>query len=308
MPIAGGTGPLSLDYIGQDPGHVWIPFVAASSGAVAVFDTTKGTFAIVPGFKTVEREGHGQKRAMGPSSVSAGDGVVYVGNRGTAEICVIDATKLSVGKCLKLSSSPDGVAYVAAAHEVWVTTPADHSLTVLDASKKDTLKVKTTIKVDGDPEGYAVDAENGLFFTNLEDKNRTLEIDVKTHRIVATWSPSCGADGPRGIAVDGHRKLVIVACTDHLQVLDAGHDGAPLGQLDTGAGVDNIDLVGSLVYAAAGKSARMTIARVDDHGALSVVASGTTSDGARNAVADKDGKAYVVDGKNALLLVVQPSH
>src|SRR5208283_4059888 len=63
----------------------------------------------------------------------------------------------------------------------WVTTPQNQTLTVLDASKPDTLKAKTTIKLEGDPEGYAVDASRGLFFTNLEDKNKTVVIDVASH-------------------------------------------------------------------------------------------------------------------------------
>src|ERR1700690_4605854 len=37
------------------------------------------------------------------------------------------------------------------------------------------------IKTDGSPECYAVDAAHGVFYTNLEDKNRTLAIDIKTH-------------------------------------------------------------------------------------------------------------------------------
>jgi hypothetical protein len=305
LPITGATGPIFLDYIARDHDHVWAPFVSGSDGVVEVFDTTKSEFTAISGFKTAERDNHGKKRTVGPSSVSIGDGVAYVGNRGTSEVCVVDAVKLKIGKCLKLGTAPDGVAYIAALHEVWVTTPGDHSLTILDASKKETLKLKTTIKVDGDPEGYASVDDGSFFFTNLEDKNKTLRIDTKTHQVTATWSPNCGADGPRGIAADPHGKFVIVACTDHLQTLDASHDGAPLSQLDTGAGVDNIDFIGSVVYAAAGKSARMTIARVDDHGAFSLLASGATSDGARNAVGSADGKAYVVDGKNAQLLVVQ---
>ena len=32
---------------------------------------------------------------------------------------------------------------------------------------------------DGEPEGYAVDAQRALFYTNLEDRDRTLAIDVQ---------------------------------------------------------------------------------------------------------------------------------
>jgi hypothetical protein len=90
-----------------------------------------------------------------------------------------------------------------------------------------------------------------------------------------------------------------------VQVLDAGHDGAPLGKLDTGAGVDNLDYLDDkgLLYVAASRAARLTVARVDDKGQLAVVATGETAEGARNAVADANGRAYLVDGAGARLFV-----
>ena len=39
----------------------------------------------------------------------------------------------------------------------------------------------------GEPEGFAVDDARGLFYTNLEDKDRTLAIDLKTRQITKTW-------------------------------------------------------------------------------------------------------------------------
>ncbi|MGH7270189.1 MAG: hypothetical protein ACREJ3_07125, partial [Polyangiaceae bacterium] len=190
---------------------------------------------------------------------------------------------------------------------VWVTNPKDHELTVLDASSPGSLVAKTTVKTDGAPEGYAVDDAHGLFFTNLEDKGSSLVIDVKTHKVKATWSAGCDAKGPRGIAFDGAHDFVIVACTDHVQVLDAGHGGTPLGKLDTGSGVDNIDFAGGKLYVAAGKAAKLTVATIDDKGGLTVVATGATSEGARNAVADANGNVYVADSEGARILVFTPS-
>jgi len=85
------------------------------------------------------------------------------------------------------------------------------------------------------------------------------------------------------------------------------HAGAPLGKLDTGAGVDNIDYAAAsgLLYAAAGKVARLTVAHVSDRGDFSVVASGETAAGARNAVADAHGDVYVADPQAGRLLVLR---
>ena len=305
MALPGATAPAALDYIAFEAAHsrVWVP--VGNTGSADVYDTAAGTFTRVDGFKTAEREFKGKKRTMGPSSVSIGDGFAYVGNRGGSEVCAVDLGTLKLGKCLKLPTSPDGVEYVASAKEVWVTTPKNQTVTVLDASKPDTLKAKTTIKLEGDPEGYAVDASRGLFFTNLEDKNKTVVIDIASHKPKATWTPDCGSDGPRGIAAEVAHGFVFVACTDHIDILDGAHDGAQLGKVDTGAGVDNIDWIEASrrLFVAAGKAAKVTVAQIDDKGAATVVASGSSTDGARNGVADASGNLYVADRTGARLLV-----
>lgn len=303
--LPGASGPTSLDYIVYERAHsrVWVP--AGGTGSVDVLDIPSGTFTRIAGFKTAERENHGKTRILGPSAASVGDGVVYIGNRATSEVCPIGATTLAPAPCITLPAPTDGVAYVASTKEVWVTTPREKALTILDASKPEALKPKAVIKVEGEPEGYGVDDARGLFFTNLEDADRTLAIDIKSRHVESTWNPHCGQAGPRGLAVDAARNFVIVACTDHVQVLDAGHGGAPLGMLDTGAGVDNIDYLAEkqLLYVAAGKVARLTIVHVDDKGQLAVVSTTVTSEGARNAVADASGNAYVTDPLGARLLV-----
>jgi len=301
--LPGANGPAFLDYIAYERGNsrVWVP--VGSTGSVDVFDVKSGTFQRIDGFKTEVREVNGKKRTYGPSAAAVGDGFVYVGNRATSEVCPVDVQTLKVGQCLKLATPTDGVAYVVSVKEVWVTTPKEQTLTVLDASKPGTVTLKTTVKTDGEPEGYAVDEARGLFFTNLEDKGPTVVIDVKTHKVKANWNASCGSDGPRGVAFDAAHDFVIVACTDHVQVLDAAHDGALLGKLEVGAGIDNIDFADGTIYAAAGKVAKLAVAKIDGKGQFTVVAAGATAEGARNAVADADGNVYVADSQGARLLV-----
>jgi DNA-binding beta-propeller fold protein YncE len=307
--LPGATGNAFLDYIAYERSarRVWVP--VGSTGSVDVLDTATASFTRVDGWKTVVREAGGRSRTMGPSAAFAGDGFVFIGNRATSEICAVDSKTLKPSKCLKLPLAIDGVAYVASVKEVWVTSPKDGILTILDASSPAQLAAKTTLKLAGEPEGYGVDEGRGLFYTNLEDKGGTVVIDVKTHKVRATWSAGCGSDGPRGLAVDAARSFVVVACTDHVQVLDAGHDGAKLGALDTGAGVDNIDYLDGkrLLYVAAGKAERLTVARLDDKGHLEIVATGATSPGARNAVADEAGNAYVADSPGARLWIFDGS-
>ena len=307
LPGASSSG-VSLDYLAYDRAHhrVWVP--AGETGAVAVGDVADDHLAIVPGFATAEIERHGTKRIVGPSSATVGDGVVYVGNRGDSSVCAIDAESLRVGACVTLASMPDGLAYVSSTHEMWATTPRDKSITILDATTAHALTVKATITLDGAPEGFAVDDTRGVFYTNLEDKDRTLTIDLTTRQVTRTWVPGCGQAGPRGLAIDRGLNVLVVACTDHLVVLDAGHQGARLSTMDVGDGLDNIDVLESRhdVYAAAARAVTLTIAHLDAQGGLSPRAIAPTRLGARNAVTTEDGVAYLTDAAEGKILVVAP--
>src|SRR6266446_6161417 len=176
-PIAlpSANGAVALDYFAYDPatGKVWVP--ASNLGSVVVIDEKTDAVSQVAGFKTGEIERRGRKVTLGPTAASIGDGVVYVGNRGDATLCWIDKSSLNRGECVSASSdhsiTPDGVLYVAATKEVWITTrpvsssnaEAAKALQVFDASDPRHLKWKTKIPLDGLGEGYAVDNGRGLF-------------------------------------------------------------------------------------------------------------------------------------------------
>jgi sugar lactone lactonase YvrE len=88
--------------------------------------------------------------------------------------------------------------------------------------------------------------------------------------------------------------------------LDGSHAGAPLGKLDSGAGVDNIEWSADkrLLYVGAAKSGKLVVMHADEHGQLSTTTSIATSEGARNAVVDAKGNVYLADGPHAQLVVV----
>jgi DNA-binding beta-propeller fold protein YncE len=299
-----------LDYLAIDRGRhrVWVP--AGGTGNAVVIDTKTQEIRTLKHFPTKEVERRGQKRLVGLSSATIGDGVVYVGNRADFSVCAVDARSLERRGCVTLPGSPDGLAFVAHTKEVWVTTPREQTIVVLDVSAPASPKVAASFKLEGDPEGYAVDDGRGVFYTNLEDKDRTLRIDVATRRVTATWMPACGEDGPKGLAIEPNGQLLMVACAEHVEVLDAGKDGAILSKLDTGDGVDNIDYLPAkrALYAAAGRAGTLTIAHLDTKGALQRTEAIPTAEGARNAVVSDDGVAYVADGPAGKILVVRPSH
>ena len=311
--LPGATGPVALDYFAYDraTGNVWVP--ASNIGSVDVIDEKADAVSQIGGFPTGEIERRGRKITVGPTAASIGDEVVYIGNRGNGTLCVVNARALARGECVPVSAArtvtPDGVVYVAATREVWVTlrvkagdnAPAK-SLDVFDASDPHHLKPKTKIPLDGLAEGYAVDNQRGLFYTNIEDTGSTVAIDVRTHKIVAKWNP--GSSDLQGLALDNPRRFLFVACGDHVVSLDAANDGKILDSLETGAGLDNIDYSpdAKILYAAASQAATLTIAEVGDDGKFHLKATVPTVKGARGVVAGKGETAYLIDPAEGRIL------
>jgi DNA-binding beta-propeller fold protein YncE len=304
--VPGAHGAVALDYFVYDraTGKLWVP--ASNTGNVDVIDEKTDSVSQVTGFRTGAIERRGRKIMLGPTAASIGDGVVYIGNRGDRTVCLINVNTLRRGECVPVSAdavTADGVAYVAATKELWITVrpapggsvEAAKSLQVFDASNPDHLKWKTKIPLDGLAEGYAVDKARGLFYTNVEDTGTTVVIDVRSRKIVTKWN--VGSTDLQGLALDTARKFLFVACGDHVVNIDAAHEGKVLDSLQTGAGLDNIDYSAEkkLLYAAASRAARLTIAEVGDDGKFHLRATVPTVKGARGVVAASDETAYLID-------------
>jgi len=321
LPLPGASGLVMLDYFAFDKSNhrVWVP--AANTGSVDVIDTATDEIRRVEGFSVKEVELRGKLRPVGPSSVAIGDGVVYVGSRADSKICTIDGRTLKTLDCIAfapasagMAAAPDGLIYIAATRELWATSgappigipAADRAIKILSASNPAKLTPAGKIPLPASAEGYAVDNVHGLFYTNLEESGQTAVIDVRKRTVVSNWH-SC--DDPSGVAVDSKRNFVFVACADHVIVLDASRAGKPLGSIATGAGVDNIDYVEdtSLLYVAAAEAAQLTIARVDDKGQPTAIATVPTKKGTRSVVAGPAGSAYLIDPYGGGMLKVKPN-
>ena len=292
--------PVVMDYLAADGARVWAP--GGNTGKVFLLDG--GKFRSVDGFATKPGRNN---MLMGPSAVTVGQGAVYVGNRGDSKIWAIDAKTLEKKGSVEMPSTPDGVFYVASTHEVWVTTPRDNTIQLLDVKDPAAPKWVGKIAAEG-PEGYAVDETKGIVYTNLEDKDATIAIDAKTRKVLSTWEHTCGKDGPRGLAVDAERGILFVGCaTQGLLALDS-KTGARKGRIETGEGVDNIDYLPAkrLVYATAGRSEKLTVAHLEDDGSLKTVSTTPVGKGCRVVVTTQDGTAYAADSTGGQLWVLKP--
>jgi DNA-binding beta-propeller fold protein YncE len=307
------TGAVALDYFAYDraAGKIWVP--ASNTGNVDVIDEKTDAVSEIAGFPTGDIERRGRKITVGPTAASVGDGVIYIGNRWNGTLCIIDAKTFARGECVPVSVdravTPDGVVYVAATREVWVTlrvktgdsAPAKN-FEIFDASDPHHLKPKTKIPLDNLAEGYAVDNQRGIFYTNIEDTGKTVAIDVRSHKVIATWNP--GSSDLQGLALNNPGSLLFVACGDHVVSIDAGHGGKVIDSITTGPGLDNIDYSADakLLYAAASQAASLTIAEVGDDGKFHLKATVPTVKGARGVVAGKGETAYLIDPAEGRIL------
>jgi DNA-binding beta-propeller fold protein YncE len=293
--------PVLMDYLAADGARVWIP--AGNTGKV--FLLTGGQFRSIDGFAT--KKGRGD-RLMGPGAATVGEGAVYVGNRGDSRIWAIDPRSMEKKGSAEMPSTPDGVFYVASTKEVWVTTPRERSLQILDVKDPLAPKLVGTMTTPGVPEGYAVDVRKGIVYTNLEDADRTLAIDARSRTVVSTWDSGCGKDGPRGIAIDSGRDVLFIACSSAGVMAVDAKTGARKGRLEAGDGVDNIDYLPSkrLLYASAGRSEKVTVAYLQDDGSVKPLVTARVGKGSRTVVATEDGTAYAADSGGGELWVLKP--
>jgi DNA-binding beta-propeller fold protein YncE len=124
------------------------------------------------------------------------------------------------------------------------------------------------------------------------------------HKIISRWQSGC--DEPRGLALDRARRFLFVACSDRVVALNAGESGKVAGSIVTGDGLDNIDYSETQhrLYAAASKTATLTVAAVDNNGRLTSIAVVPTTTGARGVVAGETGTAFVADPVRGRILKV----
>ena len=301
-----GGPPVGMDFLTYDreTNRVWVP--AGNTGNVDVVDVVTGKVTAIGGFVTAPARRSGRPR-MGPArppsvKVSFGSETgATINSPGTTLRRWLPRESSSCRPCRTALLTPKTT------HELWATTPADKTITITRVDGK-TPGPLATIKLEGAPEGYAVDDAKDSFYTNLEDKDRTLVIDIKTRKVLSNWPAGCGSKGPRGLALDTAHRWLFVACTNGMETLDLEHGGKLLGRITTGDGVDNpeYDARKRLLFIASGADGEIVIAHVDDKGVPQKIVSIPTAKGARNPVIDVHGNAYVEDSSNGRLLVIEP--
>jgi len=246
----------------------------------------------------------------GATAVSEGRGLLFVTDRTTRLLSLVDPASHAILASTPLGASPDYVRYVAATDELWVTEPSAAQIEIfaLAAQAPFTPSAVATVPVANGPESLVIDQSHGRAYTHRWQSS-TVVIDVKTRTTLAEWPNGCAAS--RGLAIDEARQHFIVACSEGtVAVLDAANGGRQLSSIAKGAGFDVIGYAPRLhhVYAAGSACGCLVILGVSGAGQISLLGRFSADGSTHCAVADDVGHAWVCDPDHGRLWRVDDAY
>jgi len=302
-----GRGGVGFDDLRYDATLDQVLAPGGRTGNVDLVDPSSQAVMPIAGFSAQPRFSGGHDD--GPTSADAGHGLIFVTDRTTRRLSVVDPATRAIVASVALASSPDYVRYVAPTGELWVTEPDQEQIEVftLPDAPKPIPKRAAVIVVKGGPESLVIDPQRQRAYTHLW-VGATVAIDLNNRTIVAQWPNGC--DGSRGIALDERRGWLFAGCAEGAAgVLDVDHDGQQLSNIRVGAGVDVIDYNPTLahLYLPGATSATMAIVGVSASGTLSLLGTIATARDAHCVAADTHATAWVCDPDHGQLLQITDS-
>ncbi len=173
----------------------------------------------------------------GVGTMDEGNGLVFVGDRSTSEVGVVDPSQGTVLTKVGLLGYPDYVRYVESTGELWVSEPFAGQIEILKGARDGVPVSDGVIPVPGGPEALVIDQRKGLALTMHLFAGEVVAIDVNTRQQVGLWQTGCGSSHGL-VAVDEEHGFVFPGCLEKARavVLDDGNDGAVLGEYDMNSG------------------------------------------------------------------------
>ena len=273
-------------------------------GSLALIDPDSQKVETIEGFS--ERTRYAGGHGSGLTSADAGRGLIYVTDRTSKLLDVLDGQTKEIVASAQLASGPDYVRFVPDNNEVWVTEPGAERIEIFTLPERATIAPTNTgfIAVPGGPESLIVGRRRA--FTHLWS-GKTLAIDLRSHKVVGRWSNGC--KGSRGIALDEKRGFLFAGCNEgKLSVLDL-NSGRRLGEASSGSGIDVIAYNQRLahVYLPGTNSGTLAVVGISSNGVAKVIKTIGTVVGAHCATVDDRDQVYVCDPAHGKILVFKDS-
>jgi DNA-binding beta-propeller fold protein YncE len=265
------------------------------TGTLDLVDPDTLAVTSISGFGTVADYSGGHDD--GPTSVDEGNGVLYVTDRTTGKLDVVDPAAGRVLASVALGAGPDYVRFVKSTNELWVTEPDAAQVEIFTLGPDQTVAPAhaAVVAVSNGPESMVIDNTRGRAYAHRWQAT-TVAVDLRTRAIVAEWQNGCAAS--RGIALDEARGFLFASCSEGTtSVLDAANDGRILSSMARGSGFDVIGYApqtGHLYLAGSSCGCLVTLG-VSAQGTLSFLSRVNASGSTHCAVADDAGHAWWCD-------------
>jgi DNA-binding beta-propeller fold protein YncE len=264
------------------------------SGNLYLVDPSSKAVEIVGGFS--KSGGYNGGHDDGPTSVDEGRGFLFVTDRTSVTLSVVDPKTKSILSSTPLAAHPDYVRFVEKTNELWVSEPAGDQIEIFSLSADPTPVPKSiaTIAVDNGPESLVIDEVHGRAYTHHWQKS-TVAIDLESRQLAGEWKNGCAAS--RGIDVDRDRGLLFAVCNEGtISVLDQS-DGHIIDSIARGSGYDvmGYDPVRRHLYVAGGACRCLTIFGVSETGHLEWLERFDAPKNTHCTVADDRGNAWICD-------------
>ena len=283
---------LSLSLFAQSALHVSDTFHIKSSGGwdYILADTASNKLYISHGTQVnVLDKNTGDSLGIIPNTMGIhGIALVHSLNKGftsngrSNNVTVFDLNSLQVTDSIATGLNPDAIFYDDYSKKIITCNGRSSNISVIDPA---TNKVVATIDVKGKPETAVSDGVGNIFINN-EDKSEIEVVDMKTMKLIHSWSIAPG-EAPSGLSIDRKTKRLFAGCDNKLlMVLDAT-DGKIVSQLPIGDGCDGtaFDAALQTVYSSNGEGT-LTVIKEISKDKFEVIKNLPTQRGARTLSVD----------------------
>jgi len=298
----GGEGGIGFDDFGFAPSIHRVLVPGGRTGKLMLIDPATQTTETLSGFSQGAEYGGGH--GEGITSADEGRGVIFVTDRSSKRLNVIDEQSRKIVATAPLSAGPDYVRFVSETNEVWVTEPRAQGIEVFslpDAGMPKPIHAGF-VEVPGGPESLVIDHSQKRAYTNLWS-DKSIAIDLRDRKIASRWPNGC--KGSRGIALDAQRGFLFVGCDEGKASVLGTTNGKQLGEASSGSGVDIIAYNPSRahLYLPGGDSATMATIGISADGKPSVLGTISTAHDSHCVATDDREHVYVCDPAVGRVLV-----
>ncbi len=296
--LPGGPPGIGFDDLRWSPelGKVIAP--GGRAGRVYLVDPDSSAVSVLGGFgETADYSGGHDD---GPTSADVGRGLLFVTDRTTRLLSVVDPKNGNVLGKAALGSSPDYVRYVKATDELWVSEPSGSRVEIFALNGGTTPSSVASIGVDNGPESLVIDEARGRAYTHHWQAS-TIAIDLKSRAIVGEWKNGCASS--RGIEVEPEHGWVLSACSEGTVTVADPVRGAILSSQSAGSGNDVMGYARSTrhVYVAGSSCGCLVVLGLTNGGSLDVLGRFDAPSATHCVTADDRGHAWACAPKDAEL-------